>query len=204
MREQQTGAAMRPIEESEIDRVADLLGRAFDDDPVVNYVAKQDARRAERVRHSMYIGLKNLTFPYGETYVLDGFEGAALWNPPGKRSQGFLADLKLLPDLFRIAGFRRIRFAMSLVNVLEKKHPKDPHYYLLAIGVEPSAQGRGFGSSLLGPMTERFDAERAGAYLENSKERNLPFYGRHGFEVVERVDLPHNGPPVWLMWRNPR
>ncbi|MDX6732846.1 MAG: hypothetical protein QOC54_2794, partial [Baekduia sp.] len=41
------------------------------------------------------------------------------------------------------------------------------------------------------------------AYLETGKERNLAFYGRHGFEVLDRLDLP-KGPPVWFLWREPR
>jgi hypothetical protein len=41
-----------------------------------------------------------------------------------------------------------------------------------------------------------------GAYLECSKESNVDFYARHGFAVTERIVLPE-GPPLWLMWREP-
>lgn len=57
---------------------------------------------------------------------------------------------------------------------------------------------------MLQPMMERLDAERLPSYLESSKERNVPLYERHGYKVVERVNLPHGGPPAWLMWRDPR
>jgi len=47
------------------------------------------------------------------------------------------------------------------------------------------------------------DAEGLPAYLESSKESNVPFYERHGFAVTETFDLP-DGPRLWLMWRDPR
>ena len=68
--------------------------------------------------------------------------------------------------------------------------------------LHPVAQGRGLGSSVLAPVLGRCDDEGLGAYLESSKEENLAFYSRHGFEVTEEVQLP-GGPPVWLMWRDP-
>jgi hypothetical protein len=55
----------------------------------------------------------------------------------------------------------------------------------------------------MGPVLRSCDEDRIPAYLESSKERNVDFYGRHGFRVLERLSLPA-GPPVWLMWRDPR
>ena len=44
----------------------------------------------------------------------------------------------------------------------------------------------------------------APAYVESANERNLAFYQRHGFEVVEEFTLLGKGPRVWGMWRNPQ
>jgi len=92
---------------------------------------------------------------------------------------------------------------MSAFSLAEKIHPKEPHYYLLAIGVDPDRQGHGVGSSLLAPMAERCDREHIGAYLESSKERDVPLYERFGFKVREVVELPGGGPRIWPMWRDP-
>ncbi len=196
--------AIRKVERTDFTRVLDLMGRAFDDDPVMNFLVKQDARRSARIRTIMDMGLRKLTFPFGETYVTEGYEGAALWNPPNGLPHGVLNDLKLLPSLVRMAGIARLPLVMSTFQLQEKKHPKEPHYYLLGIGVEPDMQGRGIGSQLMAPVLERADREGMPAYLESSKEKNLPLYERHGFRVTERIELPRGGPPVWLMWREPQ
>lgn len=194
---------IRKIEPADFTQVSDLLGRAFDDDPVMNFMAKPDARRSERIRSMMDLALRKMTFPYGETYITEGFEGAALWNPPDGRPHGLLNDLRLVPGFARVAGLSRMPRVIGALTLMEKKHPKEPHYYLLAIGVEPSKQGKGFGSQLLAPMIARCDREGMPAYLESSKERNVPLYERHGFKVVEEMDLPNGGPRVWRMWREP-
>ena len=71
------------------------------------------------------------------------------------------------------------------------------------LGTEPERQGNGIGSALMQPVLDDCDEHGIGAYLESSKERNIAFYGRHGFKVTEEILLP-KGPPVWGMWRDPR
>jgi hypothetical protein len=38
------------------------------------------------------------------------------------------------------------------------------------------------------------------AYLESSKKKNLSFYQKHGFEVIDELQIPE-GPPIWTMMR---
>jgi hypothetical protein len=54
------------------------------------------------------------------------------------------------------------------------------------------------------PMLSRCDEQGLPAYLEASSPRNRALYERHGFEVTEELKLPRSGPPLWLMWREPR
>ena len=54
------------------------------------------------------------------------------------------------------------------------------------------------------PVLEECDRDGIPAYLESSKERNVPLYERNGFRVQRTVDVPSGGPRIWLMWRDPR
>lgn len=129
--------------------------------------------------------------------------GAAIWSPPGRwKGTASEAVAIAVPSarLFRSNLPRAIR----LLTQMERAHPADPpHWYLAVLGTDPAHQGAGVGSALIRAITDRCDAHGLGAYLESSKEQNVPFYARHGFEVVERVD-PGGQPPTWTMWRDPR
>jgi hypothetical protein len=52
-------------------------------------------------------------------------------------------------------------------------------------------------------MLERCDREGVPAYLESSKDENLPFYERHGFAATGTLHLPLGGPPIRKTWRSP-
>jgi hypothetical protein len=56
---------------------------------------------------------------------------------------------------------------------------------------------------LLRPVLERCDAEGLHAYLETQKEENVPWYGRHGFNLVEKLETK-GAPPIWTLLRDPR
>jgi hypothetical protein len=47
------------------------------------------------------------------------------------------------------------------------------------------------------------DAAHLPAYLESSKESNIPVYASYGFEVTGALTLP-GGPTLYPMWRDAR
>ena len=180
-----------------------VMARAFDDDPIANWFAAQDAKRARRIHDFMTVGLKIIA-RHDEIYTTDGVEGGACWAPPGKWKMGMVQQLGLLPSIVRTATLRRVPAVMGGLTAVEKKHPHTPHWYLFALGVEPDLQGCGIGTQLMAPVLERCDREGTPAYLESSKERNVPLYERNGFKVTEEFQVPNGGPPIWLMWRDPK
>jgi ribosomal protein S18 acetylase RimI-like enzyme len=183
-------------------RVVAVLARAFDDDPFVNWMAAQDKRRARRIYDAMALAYR-MVANYHEVYTTEGVHGAALWAPPGKWQTNLLYQLRLLPQAAKVSGWKRMLTVGAGLNAVEQKHPEQPHYYLYVLGTDPVDQGKGVGSQLVQPVLEKCDRERMPAYLESSKEKNVPFYERHGFRVVERFQVPNGGPPLWLMWREP-
>ena len=102
------------------------------------------------------------------------------------------------------APFRRLMNVMTCIEPLHKRDVPAAHWYLMSLGVDPPRQGQGVGGRLIQPILARADAERLPCYLETMKERNLPFYRRHGFEVVVEDVIPKGGPRFWTMRRDPK
>ena len=193
---------VRKATRADIPEVAEALARSFHDDPVMAYVVPEN-NRASRLRRLFEIELKFLALPHDESYTTVGpIMGAALWAPPGKWKPPFTTLVRTAPSFLRILG-TRIRPGMKLMSLVEKNHPKEPHYYLSTLGTEPDFQRKGVGSAVMKPVLDRCDEQGIPAYLESSKEVNVPYYRRHGFEVTSEVSPP-NGPTLWLMWREPQ
>ncbi len=90
------------------------------------------------------------------------------------------------------------------MDVFDRVHPAEPHWYLGIIGADPGRQGTGAGRAVMEHVLERADAEGTPAYLESSKEQNLSYYERFGFTVTSEERLPDGGPRFWPMWRDAR
>ena len=89
------------------------------------------------------------------------------------------------------------------MRAIEQRHPQEPHWYLAVLGTDPAHWGQGVGSALVRHVLDDPANGGQAAYLETETESNVPFYERHGFQVVGELDVPRGGPHLWLMWRDP-
>jgi predicted N-acetyltransferase YhbS len=195
--------AVRPATAADAPRLRQVLCRAFDADPVVRWMLRQDGGREAAVAWLMRLSL-DVAMPHGHVYVTGDGGGAALWVPPGRLGAGKVRQVWRLPGFLRSVGVRRLPVVLPAVTALTARHPRRPHWYLSELAVDPPVQGRGLGSALLRDRLAALDRDGAPAYLQSSNPRNTPLYERHGFQVREEVRLGADGPPVWLMWREAR
>lgn len=175
-----------------------ILAEAFHDDPVINWCCNDPASLAPFFAFTLPVFIEqNLTYldPQGR--------GAASWLGPGQ-SLRWPATVANALKVFRLGGSMGIYRMMRSGMTTERYHPKDPHYYLFAIGVKPGHKGQGIGTRLIAEILRRCDNENMPAYLENSKPENLRFYEGHGFKVQREIRFARSAPPIWLMWREPK
>jgi ribosomal protein S18 acetylase RimI-like enzyme len=195
-------ASIRRARQCDVEPMAAQMAKTFWDDPVSMHLMRNQRRREAGLRAYFRTQLKADYLPFGGCYVAEGYAGSAIWAPAGKPLQtGLSGILTMLPVLPYVAS--NLRNTLRLLELVDRLHPHEPHWYLASLGTAVDRQGQGVGSALMRPVLAHCDAEGLGAYLESSKERNVPFYRRHGFEVRQEVTLPGDGPPIWTMWRDP-
>jgi len=181
--------------------LAASLARAFFDDPVMEFLVPDEARRRERLAKFFEVAFTVQHGPHGSCYTDTDRSGASFWDPPGHWKMTLGQIVRGSPAL--IGALRlRVPKALRLLSMVEREHPRGEHWYLAVLGTDPVHQGKGIGSSLLRPVLERCDHDGVGAYLESSKKSNIAYYRRHGFEVTGEITVP-GGPTVWPMWRHP-
>jgi GNAT superfamily N-acetyltransferase len=181
-----------------------MLVRAFSDDPVASFMFIDDEKRPRALRRFFKIQLRGDYLRSGEVWTTEARSGAAIWGPPSKPRPGVRDLFRVMPLLPELLPLSHVRDALRALFVVESERPTVPHWYLATLGTDPPVQGQGVGSTLLQAMIERIDEQGAPAYLECSKEKNVPFYSRFGFNVTKELKAIGGGPRIWLMWREPR
>jgi ribosomal protein S18 acetylase RimI-like enzyme len=195
--------AVRVATAADASALTRVLVDAFADDPFISWAVRTDERRTAAYWRLFDLFVRRLSLPYGHVFTTDRLDAVALWVPPGCWRQGAVDQVRQLPDWMAIVGLKRMSHVHGAIATLLSKHPNEPHYYLPFVGVDRSARGQGTGSAVLQPVLQWCDTLQLGAYLENTNERNLVFYDRLGFGVLEMMVLAEHGPTVWRMWRAP-
>ena len=137
-------------------------------------------------------------FQKGSAHYIEG-AGSALWLPPGVDS-----DEAAMMELMRTtADPATASDGPQVMQQMMSYHPREPHWYLPLLGVDPARQGLGLGTRLLEHANDMFDRDGIVAYLESSNPRNIGLYQRHGFEILGTVQVGRS-PVITPMRRNPR
>jgi ribosomal protein S18 acetylase RimI-like enzyme len=138
-------------------------------------------------------------FAHGSAYYVDGYAGAALWLPPEVRPD----EDALITLLQRTVSAEVQKDVFAVFEQMGRYHPREPHWYLPLIGVDPRQQGKGHGAALLQHTLIPCNRDHTLAYLESTNPKNIPLYERHGFELLDTIQVGAS-PPIFPMLRTPR
>lgn len=190
---------LRSLRHQESRLIGDIIGDSFSDDPVNLWIFGG----RESMRRFYAMAARKLYLRQGFGHVSgDGCAGS-LWLPPGvEKHIPLWNSLDIAVSMIKYGGLQSIKRGMAVDETLVKAKPKEPHYYLFAIGARQNQQGKGLGGKLMKAGLARADGENMPSYLESSKESNVGFYQQFGFRVIDVVQPKGECPPLWLMWRD--
>jgi ribosomal protein S18 acetylase RimI-like enzyme len=164
------------------DPAVDTIMLAFAADPVTRWTWPH-SHQYRGVMPRFVRAFGGRAFAQGSAYCTDGYAGAALWLPPethpDEQAMEAIVDSTVSPALREAV--------VATFEQMSKYHPREPHWYLPLMGVDPAYQGRGHGDVLMSYALERCDRDRAPAYLESTNPRNISLYRRHGFEPLGAI-----------------
>jgi hypothetical protein len=207
---EQTAGAMRavsatpcihPAERADREAIIDLLCRTFDRDPMVNYIVRNDDKRASGLRafFGMWFDLRDLS--QGEVMTTEGHRGASMWTRSERLAVGVIDRIRLTPPFIRCVGLARMPRLIRFFYAMEDAHPREPHIYAQFVGIDEAARGSGLASAFLQHVVQIADACSRPIYAETSNPDNLPIWAKGGLHECGTIDLGSGVPRVWQLWR---
>lgn len=190
----------------DLPRAAEVIGDAFQDDPLLVYTLPGDAER-RRLAPAHFLPVVRLAHLTGEVVQTGDYGAVACWLPPGRHDpwpeDAAAAGLDRMAELIGAEPTERIDGVFAFLAERRRALAVPDHWYLALIGVARDRQGTGLGGAVVAPRLAACDAAGEWCFLETLGPRNVPFYERHGFDLVEAGVEPASGLPYWLFLRPP-
>lgn len=181
---------------------AGVLARGMRDNPIHQAAMGRDSlvrmRTLERFFGRLLPLMRQAPICARRGDVIVGVLGMA---PPGTCQPPPRHVACIAPAILRAGPARPVQ-TLRWIQEWNKRDPKERHWHLGPIAVEPALQGLGIGSRMMERFAGRMDAVGDAAYLKTDKAENVRFYERFGFEAIEEAMVLHK--PNWFMRRAAR
>jgi ribosomal protein S18 acetylase RimI-like enzyme len=183
-----------------------LIAEAFSPAPGAVFWCPDETRRA-LIFPPFFAAITRLTMCQGVVIALgDPLQAVALWLSPDRRDpsgeETSASGLIAANALMDAGELQRRRTLDSHFDKAHERIMHEPHWYLSFLAVGVKVQGQGTGSVLMRYSLDYLDPPGLPCYLNSTDERNLAFYDRIGFRIMEHGIVPGSNVRTWSMRRN--
>jgi GNAT superfamily N-acetyltransferase len=184
--------------------VVETITLAFHDDPVWSWAFPDAGRRAGHYREWWALGVAS-SIAQGAVWMTDPAAAAtAVWVPPGGSELLPEDEPRVEPMLREQLGDAQTDEVLELLRRFDAHHPDERFHYLSLLATHPDHRGRGLGIGLLAARLAELDTLGEPSLLESSNPVNNTRYARLGYRQIDEFHAPSGGPPIAVMWRDPR
>jgi ribosomal protein S18 acetylase RimI-like enzyme len=197
-------SAVITLTKHECSAAGDVGFRVFADDPVWAAVFPDADRRHRILASGFRGGLVHGVLSGKVVEATPTLSAVSMWAPP-EYHDSVMSWMRALPALagfvanLTLADARRfLRWTKGWETRRRQLLPQ-PHWYLEMICAAPRWQGFGLGAVLALHGLKRAAADGRPVYLETENPRNVRFYTKLGFEIVEAGDDHVLHVQIWRM-----
>jgi GNAT superfamily N-acetyltransferase len=199
------GPDVRLAEQRDVPRIAATLTIALADSRWTRWALPDDGRMQRLTRlHELDAGHRGVSTR--TAWVTEDVAAVAVWEAPLDASA-----TAPLPDDVRAALGRElpylsadrwsaVRDTAALVSAVR---PAGPHWWLIHLGVRPTARRRGLAAAVLAPALLRCDADGVPAAAAVYSWANVRFLRGFGFEATAELRTADDELPLWVLVRRP-
>lgn len=183
---------------SDVDAAVATLTRALADYPMSRACFDPDGY-LDRLTEYHRLFVSGIGLPHGRVWVTDDVSAVAVWLPPDLPADAFAPHAAAFQELAGSQGPLTAEYGQAIALF----HPRDPVWLLALAAVDPDHQRQGLGRAVITPGLATADADHSPAFVETQDPANLTFYESLGFTVIAELELPHNGPMHYALYRPP-
>lgn len=174
------------------------LSLAFVDDPGIRWFFPSPPA-FQHYFPKFVLAYGGMAFEHGTAHHIGNWAGASLWLPPEVQPD----DDAIAAVLTDAMPDSELATLLEFEERLERYYPEESFWELAVLGVEPTEQGKGYGTRLMEGVLTECDQSETPAFLLSSNVQNLSFYLGHGFDILDTIQLG-SMPPFFPMRRDPQ
>lgn len=193
--------AIRSAAPADFERCMELVVAAYAADPTARWLWPDLS--SYRVNQAlMGGGMIRAAIDLGSVDIADDGSCFASWQPP---ANGAKRDIPAAENLvLNTATPEKWTQLTQVFAQMSVTRPKEPHWYLPTVAVDPFYQHQGRALRLLEHGLARADAQHLAVYVDSPNPRTVPTLERYGFRFIGRNLTAGDFPGLYSLHRAAR
>lgn len=190
-------------------KFVEVMLKTFMTDPTVLWYFPKEQTRTKHLTTYMEV-MFNFSNLYCQSYVAISPDGQVCGVMVLMKPHFYVTMIhQILSGLHSLLtlGPRFFLKFLSQVKMIEKTRLKiipEPHWRGCFVGIDPEYRKIGIAQEFSEILRNEADKGHYACYVETAKPEIVRMYKQYGFKVHAEIDLPYQGPHVWLLIRPAR